>query len=288
MKRLFTLSAAVGMLALAAAAQQQEDAMKVKAKMEADRIQKMIAESKVMGFAGAMGPAVKGAPYSAVEVNESTQVLADGTRIHNERQTNVWRDSEGRVRRETPEEITIWDPVENVTYFLDTKSQTGKKATMSRVVTKTGTEGGQLEQRTVTIKPDGPPPEPMLAEYGQRLFFVYQSIGSKADAEMKAQKLAIAKQAGKAESLGQQMIEGVPSEGTRTTETLEAGAIGNDRPIQVVNERWYSSDLQTVVMTKHTDPRTGEEIFRLTNVSRGEPPAGLFQVPAGYQIQGQK
>jgi hypothetical protein len=69
---------------------------------------------------------------------------------------------------------------------------------------------------------------------------------------------------------------------------LETGAIGNDRPIQMVNERWYSSELQTVVMTKHSDPRTGEEIFRLTNISRAEPGADLFLVPANYQLQERK
>ena len=92
----------------------------------------------------------------------------------------------------------------------------------------------------------------------------------------------------KKESLGTQTMEGVNVEGSRTTSTIEAGAIGNDRPIQVVSERWYSPELQTAVMTRHNDPRVGEEIFRLTNVRRGEPGAYLFQVPAGYQTVEQK
>jgi hypothetical protein len=87
------------------------------------------------------------------------------------------------------------------------------------------------------------------------------------------------------ESLGQQVMQGVTAEGTRTTTTIEAGAIGNDRPIQTVSERWYSSELQTVVMTKRTDPRTGEETFRLANVHRGEPGADLFLLPPGYQLE---
>jgi hypothetical protein len=84
--------------------------------------------------------------------------------------------------------------------------------------------------------------------------------------------------------LGKRMMEGVSADGTTETSTIEAGAIGNDRPIQSVSERWYSSDLQTVMMSRHSDPRTGEETFKLTNVSRTEPPPYLFQIPAGYQI----
>ena len=83
-------------------------------------------------------------------------------------------------------------------------------------------------------------------------------------------------------------MEGMNAEGSRTTSTIEAGAVGNDRPIQIVSERWYSPDLQTAVMTRHNDPRTGEETLRLTNIHRAEPAAELFQVPAGYQMVDQK
>lgn len=86
------------------------------------------------------------------------------------------------------------------------------------------------------------------------------------------------------ESLGKQTIEGVQAEGSRTTVTIPAGAIGNERPIQVVSERWYSPELQTLVMTRHSDPRFGETTFRLTNISRTEPDHSLFEVPAGYKI----
>jgi hypothetical protein len=84
----------------------------------------------------------------------------------------------------------------------------------------------------------------------------------------------------KTESLGRQTIEGVPADGTRTTLTIPAGQMGNEQPIQVVTERWYSPDLQTVLMTKHSDPRNGETVTHLQNVSRSEPSPTLFQVPA--------
>jgi hypothetical protein len=87
------------------------------------------------------------------------------------------------------------------------------------------------------------------------------------------------------EDLGEQMIEGVKTRGRRSTVTIEAGTIGNDRPLNTVSETWYSEELKMEVMSRSSDPRTGEMSFRLSNVSRGEPPAYLFQVPAGYTVK---
>ena len=87
------------------------------------------------------------------------------------------------------------------------------------------------------------------------------------------------------EKLGKQNVEGVEAEGTRTTITIPAGTIGNERPIEIVNERWYSEDLHTVVMTRHADPRSGESVYRLTNIQRAEQPHSLFEVPADYQMK---
>jgi hypothetical protein len=87
------------------------------------------------------------------------------------------------------------------------------------------------------------------------------------------------------ESLGKQSIEGVEAEGTRTTITIQAGAIGNERAINIVSERWYSPELQIVVMTKHSDPRFGETGFRLTNINRSEPARTLFEVPSDYTLK---
>ncbi len=89
----------------------------------------------------------------------------------------------------------------------------------------------------------------------------------------------------KSETLGKQMIEGIEATGTRSVETIAAGTIGNERPIEVINERWYSQELQTVIMTKHSDPRFGETVFKLTNINRSEPDAALFQVPSDYTVR---
>jgi len=80
-------------------------------------------------------------------------------------------------------------------------------------------------------------------------------------------------------------FEGVEAEGMRTTLTIPAGKIGNELPIDIVNERWYSPELQVLVMTRHTDPRFGENSYKLTNISRTEPARELFEIPAGYILK---
>jgi hypothetical protein len=294
MKRLYVIPATLGIFAFAAAAQ-DEPAVVLEKRMA--ELKQMTAQVRVVGLQGGiMGKTVKGAPYSAVEVNESTQMLADGTRIHNESQTQVFRDSEGRMRRETPNEITIWDPVANTSYLLNPKTQTARKMPMGTFFFKSD-RAGNGEVSTVLMRSGA----------GEGTHVAYAASEAKLKAEIEAgmkaggtgpgnvgfatgpnveimQRKMTRREKLKEEPLGKQTIEGVSSEGTRTVSTIEAGAIGNDRPIQNVSERWFSPELQTVMLTRSTDPRMGEEVFKLINVSRAEPAAYLFQVPAGYQI----
>jgi hypothetical protein len=86
------------------------------------------------------------------------------------------------------------------------------------------------------------------------------------------------------EQLGIQNFEGVDAEGTRTITTIPADAIGNERAIEIVYERWYSKELQLIVYSKHSDPRFGEQTYRLTNINRSEPDPSLFQVPTSYRL----
>ena len=258
-----------------------------------------------------MGTAVKGAPYSADEITESLQVLADGTRISHQNQVTVYRDGEGRVRRDSPSEITISDPVANVSYSLNPKTMTARKSTQGQIVTFYSSAAPLAKTTTSTVTTSAVTVAKQQAEAQALAMADLAKLqaelaasqngavvvnGSPAD-EQKAraikEKLDIAtlklskantSNSSKVEALGQQVMEGVAADGSRTTTIMEVGAIGNDRPIQVVSERWYSAELQTVVMTKRTDPRTGEETFHLANVHRGEPGADLFLVPPGYQL----
>jgi hypothetical protein len=89
---------------------------------------------------------------------------------------------------------------------------------------------------------------------------------------------------GNTEDLGSQTMEGVLVNGVRTTHTIPAGQIGNDRPITIVTEVWASPDLKTVVYSKRSDPRMGEQTFGLTNIVRTEPNPSLFTVRADFKI----
>jgi hypothetical protein len=323
MNRLVQIAAAGAWFAFGAAAQDPEALAKKKAELED---QAKMVRMKMVG--AIKGMTVKNAPYSGEEVNENSQVLADGTRIHREVRTTVYRDSEGRTRRDNPESITITDPVANVTYFLNPKTMTGQKLPMAAgnftvmrdVLPRAGATG---EATTFSIHTGGEGPatmmlngtpldEKLVAEAmakaranGSTQTFTYErreitntggsgagvGIGvatASAGGFVAGVPARVMLRKGAGEPLGKQMIEGVNAEGTRNVSTIEANTIGNDRPIQISSESWYSEELQMMVMSKHSDPRTGDESFRLTNISRSEPAAYLFQPPAGYQITERK
>jgi hypothetical protein len=230
------------------------------------------------------GSAVAGAPYSAEAVTQTTQTLADGNRIVNKSTSKIYRDSAGRERREqplpsfeatpagdtAPVMIMISDPVAKVNYSLESRSKTATKmaggsgAPQMRV--NVGAVGGAFTRVLSAPAAGG------VTSFGNQTFF-YQG------------RLAMAPEpAQKKEDLGKSTIEGVPVDGTRTTITIPAGQVGNERPIEVVSERWYSPELQVLVMSKDTDPRMGETVYQLTNLSRVEPLSSLFEVPPDYQV----
>jgi hypothetical protein len=86
------------------------------------------------------------------------------------------------------------------------------------------------------------------------------------------------------ESLGGDVIEGITALGNRVTRVYPAGALGNDRPLTIVTESWFSEDLKIALLTKRTDPRYGVQTVRVTELSRLEPDASLFAVPENYKV----
>lgn len=261
------------------------------------------------------GKVVKGAPYSAEAVTESVQVLGDGNRIVNKFTSNVYRDGEGRTRREQTlkglgvlgtgneplQTIFINDPVGGVTYSLDSRSRTAHKSTSFKLeILPKGLAGGDGEGRRFEFKvapgansgnmivttPLGaapPPPNGRIAVAETEHFNIGTGPGT-GGASYVFRKTSSDANAVK-ENLGKQMIEGVEAEGTRTTITIPAGDIGNERPIEIVSERWYSPELQLVVMTRHSDPRSGETTYKLTNINRSEPAKSLFEVPSDFTVK---
>jgi len=237
------------------------------------------------------GKVVKGAPYSAEAMTEVTQTLSDGNRIVRKSSALVYRDSEGRTRRDQthgsigpfaaagdpPQTFFINDPVTGFNFILNPRTRTARKLPLPRIENLPG--GARAEVRVQERVVRGPAPAPGATE-GHRVMIYKnedESPGHYRTAKPgpKPQK----------ESLGKQTIEGVEADGTRMTITIPAGEIGNERPIQIVSERWYSPELQAVVMSKNSDPFVGDSVYRLTNIKRNEPARALFEVPADYKIK---
>ncbi len=204
--------------------------------------------------------AVRKAPYTAEAVTEVTQILADGNRIEHRTSVSIARDSRGRIRREHQAMVlgpivaerpvplvTISDPSSGTHITID---QERRRAT--RLPTR-----GLSDARPATLD--------RSIDAG-----VTGAAGPARDV--------------RTTDLGERSIDGIRAQGTTTTLTIPAGRIGNLAAIDVVSERWYSPELQVVVLTRRTDPRFGETVYRLTNIVRAEPDADLFKVPDGFAI----
>jgi hypothetical protein len=287
MKRAYAIAMVAGVCAFGAAAQEGVFQVRTGPEQMKVEMERLVANAKVLSVeGGVMGSVVKDAPYSADETRESTQMLADGTRIHNENKVTVYRDSVGRMRRESGNEITIWDPANGTSYVLNPKTMTARKMSLNFTYVRTATGGGAAAGAMAGEKPGG-----TVTFRATNITTVdAPQVLVTSDAKGLAEgKMVMARaQAGKKESLGAQTMEGVLVQGERVTFTMEAGAIGNDRPIQTMTEHWYSPDLQVNVLTKRTDPRNGDETTKLTNIHRGEPSPVLFELPPGYTVTGAK
>jgi hypothetical protein len=214
--------------------------------------------------------AVKGAPFSAQVIFENTQTLANGVHVAHKMTGTLYRDSEGRTRQElprdgAPEIVLINDRVLGVLYNLHMFQHTASKVNVSnqqfnreieeRHRQRENQEREQMEKtRGVAIKREGRETEPER----------------------------------RVESLGVQTFEGVQAEVTRFTLTIPAGTEGNDQPFAIVSERWYSPELQIVVMGKRSDPRMGEMVYRLANINRSEPARELFEAPLDFTVTEEK
>jgi hypothetical protein len=218
---------------------------------------------------------VKGAPYSAEIVNDHVQLLADGNRISEHSTGRVYRDKDGRVRREEDRpsggvSISIVDPVAGVSYSLDTENRIAWKTPTPSIMMKIA-ESKLLAERSAIAQERGGGP-------GVTTFEV-------AGGRMELRRMGGANERRSDEPLAARTIAGVPAQGHRVTTTIAAGAVGNDLPIVVTSEEWTSPDLQVLVLTERKDPRNGDSSYRLLNISRSEPDPSLFQVPSDYTIK---
>ena len=241
---------------------------------------------------------VTGAPYSAEAVTDVVHKLADGNRIVRQHKAQISRDSQGRIRREEGfamfgplvnepganelRNVQISDPTNGVMVMLDLRTRTAhhlpgapKIVLRNKIAGIAGSAGVHVErvepgQAIRLDKFEAAVPGP---DARRRVMF------SSSEAIM-----AMRTETPVAESLGTQLMEGLAVEGTRTTLTIPAGQIGNELPIMVVSERWFSPDLKVLVMSRQSDPRFGETTYRLTNLTRAEPSPELFEIPKDFKM----
>ena len=235
-------------------------------------------DGKIEFFSAEMagvGEVVTAAPYTATATTENTQVLADGNRIVNKTSSFVARDSQGRTRRETdlhrigtmqvdsPKTVFINDPTAHTQYIFTPGGEATKVIRSegnwkeSPQILDLRSSGERRINKQVIVKMGGPHDPQQRKENNEQI---------------------------KNEDLGTQTIEGVSAQGKRETVTIPAGQIGNEKPIEIVTETWFSPELHTMVLRKHSDPRMGDSTYRLTDIKRNEPDAALFQPPPGTKV----
>jgi hypothetical protein len=266
---------------------------------------------------------VKNAPYTAEAVTERIQVLPDGNRIVRKSTALLARDGVGRTRQERNGDgrsgIYIYDPIDGRSIVLNDASKTATRVPRVPMLPEP-----PMPPRTGAAPMPPVPPVPPIADGDAQVEVqpgrvVVRRKGMRADdgsipqEDVRAQVIRIGgdermhavppappapplppltlpllpRGKGETKLLGTREFDGVKADGTVTTHTIPAGAIGNERPIVVASERWFSPELHVVVFAKTTGPRVGETVYRLTNVKRAEPPADLFKVPADYRMRGE-
>ena len=209
---------------------------------------------RIVGAFG--GKVVTNAPFSAQVNRETIQVLSDGTRVDRKETGSIARDGAGRTRQEITlpaiGPLAASGQVPHIAFIRDPAA--GKTYILN-----------ENKKTAMTFShPAG------ANEQGRRMMKQKMNVGENSSVQ--------------AVSLGTKTIDGLTVQGTRRTRTIPVGQIGNDKPIVITREEWYSPDLQMVISSTRSDPRFGTTTFQLTNINRSEPPQSFFIVPPDYTV----
>ncbi len=216
---------------------------------------------------------VKNQPYKAQVTTETTRTLSDGSHIAQNTTAMVARDSEGRtVRAEKlgtgPTITTIFDPVaeKHIDYISDQKI-----AHVLPLPSPSGSLSGEPIAIGGAFSGFAAGPGGSAAGFFAKDRAILSQPGSKANTTT--------------QSLGTKTIDGIEVTGTRSTSTIPAGAIGNEKDLTTTREEWYSPVLKLVIQSTQTDPRFGHTTYSLTDIEQGPPDGALFQVPPDYEVE---
>ncbi len=276
--------------------------------------------SGLIGVSNPLGAQpVKGKPLFVEYITEHRQSFTDGNHIARATHSRLYRDGHGRIRRESELSVpglpsgaasasfvTVADHQTGYGFVLNPQEMVAHRYELNRpapsYVARLSAQSGPNH-----LMPGGDNPPPSDSHWNLHNFIrrmhlsessnlggnargpasgvVGEEAGYTAPPPMRIeQPFLAAPNPVRTENLGEQVMLGYKVKGTRVITTLPAGQIGNDRPIDIVSEQWFSSELELVMRSLHRDPWAGEFTTTVTHLDRGEPSAELFDVPAGYKV----
>lgn len=198
-------------------------------------------------------PPILNVPFSATVTTVWTQRLEDGTSITIQNHRVVMRDSHGRIFQERRTLVPKDSPDEPPLRYTEITNPLTHTRYICRPAFHICEEMGYFAPVKIVNIPAGP-----LDKDGKR---------------------ALSR-----EDLGKNNVSGLDVTGTRETMTIALGAIGNDRPISVTKEFWYSPQLGINIVVKRADPRSGTQTFTVSDISLAEPAPANFAIPAGFKV----
>jgi hypothetical protein len=213
--------------------------------------------------------AIRGAPYSAVGISTTVQILPDGNRITHRQVTRFFRDSQGRTRMELVVSfvapfvldapinvIVITDPIARQRFILH--------PAVKRAESLVAAIANQHRDSDKSAAPE---------------------LASDEDSGPLVRSCTPEASPSTSHSLGTKMISGLKAVGQVTEVTIDAGKIGNEKPLNVTSEEWLSEDLGVVLSRTQHDPLIGDTTYRLEQIERTEPDSTLFRIPTDYVVQ---
>jgi len=197
-------------------------------------------------------PLIPGQPFHAKVAVQIHRQLPDGTVVDQKYYTLVARDSTGRTRREAREPIAADSDLDPP--LLRSTVYDPKTSLMTTCYP---------EQRICREFSFDPTQHPLD-----------EPVGPSNDGKSVLTR----------DDLGKKTIDGLEAIGTRETRTFSLGAFGNDKPVAVVKEIWYSPQLQYNLSVTRLDPRNGTQKLEVTDLKLGEPGPEFFATPDGYRL----
>ena len=218
---------------------------------------------------------VAGAPYSATGVTDSATTFVDGNRISRHETTRFFRDRQGRTRIEhtppppathnplpIPAIVLINDPVSGECYVLDAPQK------IAHVLSHPTARGLVIHP---PVAQSMPPARLLMPGFDLEYGTAFSLAAS-----------YFAPEVGTQAALGEKAIDGIPVIGTRVKHHVRAGEYGNEQPIFITVENWFSPDLGVTLEDTQLSTIGGNVDYRLERITRSEPDATLFQVPPEY------